>query len=333
MIGGLELIRPPVAPGGPTRGTAHPHQKGCVLTIGTFDGLHVGHCALVARTRAVAVQRGLPAGMLSFEPMPREFLQPADPPARLTNFRERWRLLQGQGLDQLWLLPFNAHLRNYSGAAFMQLLQRCGARHVVVGHDFRFGRGAEGSAQWCAEHGREFGFEVEIVAPVQVEAERVSSGAVREALAQGDLSRAQRLLGRPYSMRGRVQRGAQLGRRLGYPTANLPVHRRRVALSGIFAVRVRGLHAMPGRALPEPALPEQGWPGVASLGTRPVVAGQHWLLEAHLFDFAGDLYGRELEVEFVARLRDEQNFSSLGALTEQMHRDAAAARQVLGLPA
>lgn len=317
MIAGLELIRLPVAPGRPTRGTTRP--SGVVLTIGTFDGLHLGHRALVGRTRAIAAQRGLPAAMLSFEPMPREFLQPASPPARLTNFRERWRLLQGSGLDGLWLLPFNARLRNFSGGEFLALLRDVGARHVVIGHDFRFGRGAEGSAEWCAQHAGEHGFDVEIVAAVPLDGVRISSGLVREALAQGALARAAQLLGRPYSMRGRVQRGAQLGRRLGFATANLPVHRRRVALDGIFAVRVNG-----------PAL--RGWPGVASLGTRPAVQGRSVLLEVHLLDFDGDLYGQELEVEFVARLREERDFPSLETLTAQIRHDAAEARTVLGLP-
>lgn len=323
MIGGLELMRRPDAPGQPTRGATRPHQKGCVLTIGTFDGLHVGHYALIRRACALATQRGLPALMLTFEPMPREFLQPDDPPARLTNLRERWRLLSGPTvdpgarLDGLWALPFDARLRNYSGAQFLELLRAAGARHLVVGHDFRFGRGAEGSAAWCAEQAGAYGFEVEIVPAVLVDGKRASSGGVREALQADDFARAQRLLGRPYSMRGRVRGGAQLGRALGFPTANLPVQRRRTALAGIFAVRVNGAGVL-------------RHPGVASLGTRPAIdGGGAMLLEVHLFDFAGDLYGHELEVEFVAKLRDERPFASLEALTVQMNEDAAQARRVL----
>ena len=276
------------------------------LAIGTFDGLHVGHAALIARTREIAAERGLEAGLLSFEPMPREVLNAADPPARLTNFRERWRLLAGSGLARLHLLTFNAALRSKSGPEFMALLAALGARALVVGHDFRFGRGGVANAEWCAAEACHYGFAVEIMAPVLVAGERVSSGLVRAALAGGDLARAARLLGRPYTMRGRVRRGERLGRTLGYPTANLAIARRRVALAGIFAVRVRSA------ALPAVPAGAAGWPAVASLGTRPTVNGVEPLLEVHLFDYGGDLYGVELEVEFVARLRDEQRLTRSG---------------------
>jgi riboflavin kinase/FMN adenylyltransferase len=288
--------------------------------MGSFDGLHVGHAALIARARARAAELGLPAGLLSFEPLPREVLQPAQAPARLTNFRERWRLLQPSGLQRLHLLAFNARLRAMSGLQFMEVLRTLGVRALIVGHDFRFGHKGEASAEWCAGEAARYGFEVEIVAPVTLAGVRVSSGLVRTALAAGDLARAAQLLGRPYSMRARVVGGARLGRTLGYPTANLPVHRRRAALSGIFAARVRG-GGLAGAA--------EGWPAVASLGTRPTVRGVEPLLEVHLFDYQGELYGAELEVEFVARLRDEQHFESLEALVAQMHRDAAAARAAL----
>ena len=287
-----------------------------VVTIGTFDGLHLGHRALIERAVARAAASALPAMMVSFEPTPREFLQARDPPARLTNFRERWRLLSSTGLARLWLLPFDATLRSRTGAQFMELLRAAGARQIVVGHDFRFGRDGQANAKWCAEQGPALGIEVEIVAPVLLDGLRVSSGLVRGALASGDLSQAARLLGRRYSMRGRVHRGQGLGRKLGFATANLPVERRRTALSGVFAVRVHGA-------------PRPNWPGVASLGTRPTVNGVEPLLEVHLFDVADDLYGRELEVEFVSKLRDELKFGSLDELVAQMHRDAAMARAAL----
>ena len=292
-----------------------------ILTIGTFDGLHLGHAALIARTVERARVMGLAAGLLTFEPMPREVLKPEAPPARLTNFRERWQLLAHSGLERLHLLTFNARLRSKSGAQFMAVLRELGARVIIVGHDFRFGRNGEATAEWCAAEARHFGFEVEIIAPVLVAGERVSSGLVRDALAAGELARAAQLLGRPYTMRARVRRGAQLGRTLGYPTANLGLARRRTPLDGIFAVRVRGA-ALPGAAV-------AGWPAVASLGTRPTVAGVEPLLEVHLFDFQADLYGAELEIEFVARLRQELRFASLELMVAQMHRDAAAARAAL----
>jgi riboflavin kinase/FMN adenylyltransferase len=249
--------------------------------------------------------------------MPREFLSPQDPPARLTTLRERWRVLERLPLDRLRLLRFSEALRNLSGEEFAQLLAReLRPAVVVVGHDFRFGRRGEGSAQALAEAGRRLGFAVDVMVPVMLEGERISSSGVRSALAAGDFARAQRWLGRPYSMRGRVIGGQRLGRDLGFPTANLALGRRRGPVAGIFAVRVRGAAA-------------QTLPGIASLGTRPTVGGAEALLEAHVFDFQGDLYGREIEVEFAAKLREEQRFASVDALVAQMQRDAADARRIL----
>ena len=291
------------------------------LTIGGFDGLHLGHQALIERARAAGARLGVPAAVLSFEPLPREFLQPEQALARITNFRERWRVLQTLALDEFLVMRFDAGMAHMSAPDFMQLLARVGARHVTVGHDFNFGYRGEGDVALLRERGPPLGFEVEIVPPVLLDGERVGSRMVREALASANLARARQLLRRSYSMRGRVQRGAQLGRTLGFPTANIATHRLTLPFSGIFAVRV---HAPAGAGV---AL--AGWPGVASLGTRPQVNGVEPLLETHLFDFSGDLYGREIDVEFVARLRAEQRFESLAAMTAQMHRDAAAARQLL----
>jgi riboflavin kinase / FMN adenylyltransferase len=297
------------------------NARDCVVTIGGFDGIHLGHQALIQRMRCAGQQLGLPTMLVTFEPLPREYLFASDPPARLTNFRERWRLLSAMGLDRLCIVTFSQRLRMLSGLQFMELLRAARARRVIVGHDFRLGRGGEANAQWCAERGAQFGFEVDVVAPVLIDDERISSGQLRQTLRANDLQRAQRLLGRPYSMRGRVRHGNRLGRTLGFPTANVAVKRRRVALSGVFAVRVHGegLEGWP-----------EGWPGVANLGTRPMVGGVSTLLEAHLFDYSGDLYGRELEVEFVGRLRDEATFASMDAMVQQMHRDAEQARRQLG---
>lgn len=296
--------------------------RDCVVTIGSFDGLHLGHQALIRRAVEVAAGRGVPAMMLSFEPLPREFLQAANPPARLTNFRERWRMLESTGLARLCLLRFDQVLRTLSAEEFLVRLRRAGARVIIIGHDFRFGHGGQGTAEWCLAQAPHLDLAVEVVEPVEAGGERVSSGRVRTAVASGDFSTAQRLLGRPYSMRGRVRHGNQLGRKLGFPTANIPVKRRRVPLAGVYAVRVRGA----GTA-------REPWPAVASLGSRPMVGGVVPLLEACLFDFDGDLYDRELEVEFVALLRGEQTFafSSMDAMVAQMHRDAAEARRILGV--
>ena len=290
---------------------------GCAVTIGTYDGIHLGHQALLMRLREHAARLRTAAVLLTFEPTPREYLVPANPPARLTSLRERWRLLAPLGVDYLWLLRFNEALRNLSAEGFAQLLvSELAPRLVVVGHDFRFARHGEATAPVLAEAGRRLGFEVDVLPAVTLEGERISSSGVRAALAHSDFALARRWLGRPWSMRGRVQPGSRLGAQLGFPTANVPLERRRAPVNGIFAVRVHGV-AGAARA------------GVASLGTRPTIGGTEALLEAHLFDFKGDLYGREIEVEFVARLRDEECFASLEALTEQMERDAAEARSIL----
>ena len=292
-------------------------SPGCVVTIGTYDGIHLGHQALLARVREHATRLGRAAVLLTFEPTPREYLAPADPPARLTSLRERWRILTPLGLDYLWLLRFGETLRNLCAEDFAQLLVReLAPSVVVVGHDFRFARHGEATAPILVEAGRRLGFEVDVLPAVTLDGERVSSSGVRAALARGDFERARRWLGRPWSMRGRVQPGERLGAQLGFPTANVPLERRRAPVAGIFAVQVHGV-ADGARA------------GVASLGTRPTIGGTEALLEAHVFDFDGDLYGREIEIEFVARLRDEERFATLEALTAQMHRDAAAARAIL----
>lgn len=301
------------------------HQGG-IVAVGSFDGLHLGHRALIDATRELArrtgtAQAACPAMMLTFEPLPREFLTPAEPPARLTNLRERVRLLEGSGLDALVLLRFDSRLRGMDGDAFVRLLrERLQVRGVVVGHDFHFGRGGAADADFLRASGARLGFEVEVIAPVAADSARVSSSGIRAALAARDLACAARLLGRPYSMRGRVAAGQQLGRTWGFPTANIRMRRRRVPLAGIFAVRVRGIEDGPGARV---------YGGVASLGTRPTVGGVEPLLEVFVFDYAGDLYGRELEVEFLAHLREELRFESVELLIVQMRADAEAARTLL----
>ena len=292
-------------------------QRGCVVTIGTFDGIHLGHQALLERVAAHARRLARPSMVLTFEPMPREYLAGEDCPARLTTFRERWQVFAALGLEVLWVLRFDEPLRCLSGEGFARLLaEQLRAPVVVVGHDFRFGRHGEANAEQLCAAGHRLGFQTEVLPPVMLEGERVSSSAVRAALAAGQFGRATRLLGRPYTISGRVIGGERLGRRLGYPTANLALQRRRSPLEGIFAVRVHGIA-------------HEALPAVASLGRRPTVNGGEPLLEVHVFDFSADLYGRRLEVEFVAKLRDEERFADLDALVAQMHRDAQAARAIL----
>jgi riboflavin kinase/FMN adenylyltransferase len=306
----MELIRGPL--------NLRERHRGCVVTIGAFDGIHLGHQALLKRLCEHAARESRPAMVLTFEPMPREYLRPESPPARLTSWRERWHILGGCCIDFMCVLRFDERLRNLSGKDFATLLaQQLHADWVVVGHDFRFGRHGEATASSLATSGATLGFEVDVVPPVLLEGVRVSSSGVRDALSKGDLALARSWLGRPYSMTGRVVQGNQLGRKLGFPTANLRTGRRRVPVAGIFAVRVHGVAADP-------------LPGVASLGTRPTIAGGgEMLLEAHLFDFAGNLYGREIEVEFVSKLRDEEHFADLDALVVQMDKDAVDARRIL----
>jgi riboflavin kinase/FMN adenylyltransferase len=306
----MELIRGPL--------NLRERHRGCVVTIGTFDGIHLGHRALLNRLCEHAARLSRPAMVLTFEPMPREFLMPERPPARLTSWRERWHILGGCGIDYMCVLRFDERLRNLSGEEFAVLLaDQLHSHRVVVGHDFRFGRKGGASAEALAASGQALGFEVDVVPPVLLGGARISSSAIREALARGDFELARSWLGRPYSMTGRVVQGNQLGRKLGFPTANLRTGRRRVPVAGIFAVRVHGICASP-------------LPGVASMGTRPTVdGGGEMLLEAHVFDFAGDLYGREIEVEFVSKLREEERFANLDALVVQMNTDAANARQIL----
>jgi riboflavin kinase/FMN adenylyltransferase len=290
----------------------------CAVTIGSYDGLHLGHQALLARLIGRAQEASLPSVVVTFEPMPREYLQPQEPPARLTSLRERWRILERLPLDYLCVLRFDEALRNLSPQRFAELLaRRLNAVSVVVGHDFRFGRQGAATAEVLGEAGVALGFGVEVVPAVKLAGERISSSGVRAALALGDFAGAAASLGRPWTMRGRVRGGERLGRKLGFPTANLALERRRAPVAGVFAVRVHGI----GTA---------ALPGVASLGTRPTVNGREALLETHVFDFGGDLYGREIAVEFVAKLRDEARFESLDALTAQMHTDAAEARRILG---
>ncbi|GGD56469.1 riboflavin biosynthesis protein [Pseudoxanthomonas indica] len=288
-----------------------------MVCIGAFDGLHSGHRALVRQTVARARDSGVPAVALTFEPLPREFFSRDNPPPRLTLARAKVQGLRQLGIDEVGLLRFDARIAAMPAQDFVEqmLVQRLAAREVWIGPDFRFGHKRGGDLALLQQLGNAQGFSAHAIDAVEVQGERVSSTRIREALRQGDFADAARLLGRPYAIGGRVVRGRQLGRTLGFPTANLRFPRT-PALSGIYATWVHGVADRP-------------WASVSSFGTRPTVAGIEPLLEAHLFDFDGDLYGRHIEVEFVAKLRDELKFPDLPSLTDQMHRDAEQARAVL----
>lgn len=291
---------------------------GSVICVGAFDGLHLGHRALVGHAVARARALCVPAVALSFEPLPREFFAGDTPPPRLQLPRMKLNSLSGLGIDHVGLLRFNAALASLSPEDFVQrlLVARLGASEVWVGPDFRFGRARAGNLDLLRKMGGELGFSAHTIAPVEVDGAPVSSTRIRAALQGGDFATATRLLGKPYSIAGRVVHGKQLGRTLGYPTANLRFAGKMPALRGIYATWVRGVDTTP-------------WPSVSSFGTRPTVGGKEPLLEAHLFDFDGDLYGKLIEIEFVARLRDEEKFPDLPTLVVQMDRDAAQARHIL----
>ncbi len=293
-------------------------HRGCVATIGNFDGVHRGHQEMIAAVRERAMALGLPATLVTFEPLPREYFLRLEAPARLMRTREKLEALARYGIDRVVVLRFDDATRNLSAREFeiSLLADRLGVRHMVVGDDFHYARNRAGTIETLRAAGTRHGFTVQQVPSFTIEGQRVSSSLVREALGRGDMDRAAVLLGRPYRMSGRVRLGARLGRMLGYPTANLALHRQVVPLWGILAVRVSGAGLI-------------DHPAVVSLGTRPTVNGVDPLLEVHLFDFDRDLYGKYLSVDFVRWLRAERKFESLDALVEQMHRDAQQARMAL----
>ncbi len=315
----MELVRGLHNPGlRACRSAGRPATGGCVLTVGNYDGVHLGHQQMIGVVKRRAQEFRCAATVLVFEPSSKEFIDPAGAPPRLTRWREKFLALAAQGVDRLVTLRFDDAMRCKSPQQFVEqlIVEGLGVRHMVVGDDFRYGTKAGGTIDSLREAGRIHGFGVEQLAPFVADGVRVSSTAVRERLERGDYAGAARLLGRPYRMQGRVVHGEALGRTLGFPTANLRLMRRKSPVWGVLAVRVHGIGDVP-------------LDGVASLGTRPTVNGIEPLLEVHVFDFTGDLYGRSIEVEFVAKLRDEIKFDSLDLMLVQMRSDAALARDLL----
>lgn len=302
-----------------TRGIAALRPEGAAVTIGNFDGVHLGHRSVLQALRAAG-----PAVALCFEPTPLEHFQPERAPARLTRFAEKRAALERAGCDHMAVLRFDAQLSTLAPAVFVErvLVRGLGATKVLVGADFRFGRGRTGDLDLLAQLGERHGFSAEAAPSFELDGERVSSTRVRERLTAGDMDGAARLLGRRYAICGRVTRGDALGRTLGVPTVNLPLRRAKSPLHGVYLVKVRSL---PEGAAERGAPALERW-GAANVGTRPAVPGVDWRCETHLLDFEGDLYGRRLEVEFHARLRDERGFATLDALKRQMHEDIARAR-------
>jgi len=296
--------------------------RGSVVTIGAYDGLHLGHQALLAAVLDRARQDGLLPVVMSFEPMPREFFAGDRAPARLMRFREKYEAFADYGFEVFYCPRFSPSMRDIAAVDFVRriLVHGLNARHVVIGDDFRFARRREGHVGTLIDTGRALGFSVESISSVLVNGVRASSTATREALAEGDCRQATLLLGRPYRMSGRITRGRRVGRSLGYPTANVDIRRRQCAVDGIYAVRVHGL---------EGGVRD----GVASVGRRPTFDIDKPILEVHLFDFDADIYGQYIHVDFIERIRGVEKFDSAEALVAQMHLDADNARKILAAEA
>jgi riboflavin kinase/FMN adenylyltransferase len=293
----------------------------CALTIGNFDGVHRGHQALLARVREAADRLGIEAAVMTFEPHPREFFARLggdlrSAPARIANLRDKLQSLSNAGIDRVIVEHFNAHFAAMTPQDFVEkvLVEGLHVKWLMVGEDFCYGAKRAGNVALLMEAGRKHGFQVEAMPTVMNEGSRISSSAVRAALAAGDFGLAARLLGHPYAVSGHVTHGRKLGRSIGFPTLNLRIVHKRPALSGVFVVQVHGLA-------------EQALPGVASMGVRPTVDDSgRVLLETHLFDYREQCYGRVVQVEFLQKLRDEEKFVDLATLTEAIERDAQQAR-------
>lgn len=292
-----------------------PRHRDCVATLGNFDGVHLGHQAVIGQLADEAEALRLPALVMLFEPQPQEFFAPQKAPPRLMRLREKLQALRRYRVDRVLCVRFDTAFAALEPEDFIGkvLVEGLGVRHLVVGDDFRFGHRRRGDFAMLQAAGREYGFQVVNLHSVAVDGERISSTRVRAALAAADLATAEKLLGRPYRMSGRVAHGDRLGRRLGVPTANITLHRHDSPLKGVYVVELFGL-------------PIEPLPGVASIGARPTVGGTRTLLEVHLLDFEEDLYGRYVHVNFLRKLRDEKRFGSLDELREKMRQDIADAR-------
>jgi riboflavin kinase/FMN adenylyltransferase len=293
-----------------------PWHHGCVATIGNFDGVHLGHRVILDQLSQQMARLRLPRMVITFEPQPQEFFAgPSTPPARLMRLREKLLALDGLGIERVLCLKFDHRLAAMPASDFIDelLVNRLGIRYLVVGDDFRFGHRRVGDFAMLVEAGQRCGFEVVDTHSYILDDQRVSSTRTREALAQGDLEAAARMLGRPYDMCGRVAHGDRIGRTIGFPTANIHLLRRVTPVYGVYAVLMSGSGLQP-------------WPGVANVGRRPTVRGIRQQLEVHLLDFRGDLYGQQVKVDFMHYIRPEQRFASLTALQAQIQRDTHTAR-------
>ena len=290
-------------------------HRGCVLTIGNFDGVHRGHRQLIDALCEKAKALGVPSMLMTFEPQPREFFAGTKLPARLTRYREKVYLLDQTPLDRLHCLPFNERTANIEADWFANdfVVDQVGAKHLVIGDDFRFGRAREGDFALFERYGRIHGYSVSAMSTLLQGEARISSTLIRENLAAGDFTAATNLLGHEYFIMGRVVYGRQLGRQLNVPTANIRLQRYRAALEGVYCVTVEGIAGAVRH-------------GIANIGVRPTVDGKEPILEVHIFDYTGNLYGDLIKVTFKQKLREEQAFDSIHALKTQINQDIEQAR-------
>ena len=294
--------------------------QGCVLTIGNFDGVHLGHRAILNQVSQLAKDKQLPSVVMMFEPLPIEYFAPQSAPVRLMNLREKLAAFQATEIDYVLVCRFNGAFANLSAAQFVQRVLHHGlnAKQVVVGDDFRFGKKRQGDFNFLQQQGQQFGFEPLDLATYQVDGERVSSTLVRQALSQQDLTAASRLLGAPFGFQGRVIHGKKLGRKIGFRTLNLNPKRMQMPLAGVYSVCVSGLA-------------ETSWPGIANIGVRPTVDGRRPSIEVHLFNWQKDVYGAHVGVRILQFIRPETKFDGFEALKAQIEKDVMVAQQHHGL--
>ena len=291
-------------------------HRGCAVTVGAFDGIHRGHQGVLAHLKSKAADLGLPSTVIVFEPLPREYFRPLEAPPRITNFRERLTFLAETGVDRVLVLKFDESLRAMTAEQFIRhvFVDGLGAQYIALGDDFRFGNSREGDFEYAQAMSEKFGYEVQPTGTIELAGERVSSTRIREALAAGHFDEAALLLGRPYTMTGRVEHGKKLGRELGSPTANIRIGRIRSPLAGVYVVLASGAGL-------------EAAPGVANVGTRPTVADSlRANLEVHVLDRTGDFYGQRLTVEFLCKLREEKKYDSLDAMKAGIAGDIDQAR-------
>lgn len=294
------------------------HFKQCVITLGNFDGIHLGHQALIERLKQVGKQLNLPTVVMLFEPQPLEFFSANNAPSRLMSFQEKCHFIKQLGIDYLLVISFNQTFANMGAQTFIEqgLIEKLQAKYIIVGDDFRFGAKRQGGATLLKQYADNGSFILESLPSYIIEGQRVSSTAIRQALYNNDFAVAATLLGRPYTIQGRVIHGNQLARQLGFPTANIHLHRKQPALHGVYFVKVKNLCL------------NQCYQGIANIGIRPTINGKTAVLEVNIFDFNQTIYGQYLEVEFVEKIRNEVKFESLTALQAQIQQDICIAQQI-----